>query len=184
MDGGWVFCFGPRGETEVFEKSHCLCFSSVWMAAQINSCFSQFCCYCHSSSWLLQKQTRQSSFVRHKNFRHATVGFILLPARLERQHMHDSLDDTILFWVGLNGARWASLSIRLMSDLALAGRTVIRRAWHFWFYRESLILLNEESALKNRCSVVRRRREVTGVNLYCLWQQQILKPDVGSTEML
>lgn len=48
---------------------------------------SHFCCL--SPSWLLQRQTMPSSVVKHKNFRHATVGFIhhSMP-RLKWQHMH------------------------------------------------------------------------------------------------
>lgn len=62
---------------------------------------------------------------------------LLLSARLERRHMLDSLDDRVPPWVSLNGAWWASLSMPLMSDLALPRCTVIQRARHFWFYRDS-----------------------------------------------
>lgn len=46
----------------------------------------------------------------------------------------------IPIWVSQHRATWASVSMQLMSDLALTGHTVIQRAWLFWFYRKSDII--------------------------------------------
>lgn len=48
-------------------------------------------------------------------------------------------------------------------------------------FAESLILLNEESALNNRCSLLQGRREVKGGNLLFqgVWQPHILTPNLN-----
>lgn len=163
LNGQWLSShFGPRGSNVVFEKSLCLCFSSVWVAVLINSCFSQ------SFIQLAVAETNQAvELCEAKDFRHATVGFILFPAQLERQYVHDSLDDTIPLWVSLSRARWASLSLQLMSDLAVIGRTVIHQAWQFWFYRESNMTQSGPSLEEQ---VPFGAREIGGdVILCCFW---------------
>lgn len=68
----------------------------------------------------------------------------------------------ILLWVSQRRVKWSSISVQLMSDLALTGLTVIHRAWHFWFNRKSDIT-QWGVIFENRCSLLQRRCEV---NLY------------------
>lgn len=111
----------------------------------------------------LQKQTRQPNSAGHKNFRHATVGFIIHPAlclngsTCMAAWMIESCSESV--WTSRHERHyqcsscrsWHSRGVQSVEEPGTSGST------------ESLIFLNK--SWKNRCSLLADRREVKGVNL-------------------
>ena len=123
----------------------------------MNSCCSRFCSRCHSSDWLLQKQTSRWSFVKHRNFRHATVGFI--PPCPAQPSLKGSTCTTARMIQSCSESVEMSVTANALHDrLGTNGGVQSFRGIGTCDFTESRMLHNEESSLKNRSPLLRGRR--------------------------